>query len=367
MLSSCCWGASVVKRDLQSSPQFEYNGLFPPSLHLPKASGAVVLNVFEQATTAPDKAYYYWLFSHRSLLSAAKAEVAELPSQLVTFQGLFKDARSGLELAKKVDSMVLNAEINTKIEKHHEQAKPQETGNSDDDADSLDIWSDEYGDKLKKFGELSKPLRLRFLPGEELKILLYELAYFLNLFSFETTFEVLQKHKQRDDYTKILVNTLGDSLLDGGQQLGQFYAQFETAFETIGYSPKDLKMFQGAAGSAMAGAFRDITGGLVAKSGNVTEQGRFARRMWRAACTIHLTATLQQVSGQERVWEETIAPMLYQAIDVGSTEAFDSGYGVYERGKYVTGHAMLVEVQRTTDSSYHVRQFNSGSGIGAIT
>ena len=29
----------------------------------------------------------------------------------------------------------------------------------------------------------------------------------------------------------------------------------------------------------------------------------------------------------------------------------------------LTGHNMLVEVQRTTDSSYHVRQFNSGNGI----
>ena len=28
-----------------------------------------------------------------------------------------------------------------------------------------------------------------------------------------------------------------------------------------------------------------------------------------------------------------------------------------------SGHNMLVEVQKTTDSSYHVRQFNSGDGI----
>ena len=56
--------------------------------------------------------------------------------------------------------------------------------------------------------------------------------------------------------------------------------------------------------------------------------------------------------------------MLYQAIDVGSTEVFNSGYEVYEGDEYITGHNMLVEVQKTTDSSYHVRQFNSGDGIG---
>ena len=55
--------------------------------------------------------------------------------------------------------------------------------------------------------------------------------------------------------------------------------------------------------------------------------------------------------------------MLYQAIDVGSTEVFDSAYNVYKGDEYIEGHDMLVEVQKTTDSSYHVRQFNSGDGI----
>ena len=54
--------------------------------------------------------------------------------------------------------------------------------------------------------------------------------------------------------------------------------------------------------------------------------------------------------------------MLYQAIDVGSTEVFDSAYDVYEGDKRITGHNMLVEVQKSTDSSYRVRQFNSGDG-----
>ena len=66
---------------------------------------------------------------------------------------------------------------------------------------------------------------------------------------------------------------------------------------------------------------------------------------------------------KEYAWEEEFAPMLYQAIDVGSTEVFDSGYRVYKGDEYIDGHDMLVEVQKTTDSSYHVRQFNSGDGL----
>ena len=193
--------------------------------------------------------------------------------------------------------------------------------------------------------------------------MLYELAFFLNLISFETAFEALRKHREEGRYTKVLVNTLGDSLLDGGKQLGKFYKQFETAIGAIGYSPKDLQTFEGAASSEVAGAFRDIIGKLISTKKYGTEQREFVKRMWRAACTLHLTATFQHISGQGSSWEEEFAPMLYQAIDVGSTEVFNSAYRVYKGDKYIGGHNMLVEVQKTTDSSYHVRQFNSGDGI----
>ena len=76
----------------------------------------------------------------------------------------------------------------------------------------------------------------------------------------------------------------------------------------------------------MAGAFRDIIGELISIKKYGPEQREFVKRMWRAACTLHLTATFQHVPVKERRWEEEFAPMLYQAIDVGSTEVFDSGY-----------------------------------------
>ena len=194
--------------------------------------------------------------------------------------------------------------------------------------------------------------------------MLYELAFFLNLLSFETAFEALQKHKQQSENPRILVNTLGDSLLDGGKQLEQFYKQFEEAFGAIGYFPKDLKLFQGASSNHVAGALRDIIGELISSHNDDTEQGEFVEQIWRAACTLHLTATFQHVSTLGSSWEEEIAPMLYQAMDVGSTEVFDSVYRVYKGDEHIGGHGMLVEVQRITDSSYHVRQFNSGNGLG---
>ena len=116
-------------------------------------------------------------------------------------------------------------------------------------SEALEVWTRKYSDKRRRYKDLRNILRTEGVSGEQLKILLYELAFFLNLISFETAFEALRKHRQESRYTKVLVNTLGDSLLDGGKQLGQFYEQFETAIETIGYSPKDLKMFEGAASS----------------------------------------------------------------------------------------------------------------------
>ena len=113
----------------------------------------------------------------------------------------------------------------------------------------------------------------------------------------------------------------------------------------------------------MTGAFRDIIGELILVKKYGTEQREFVERMWRAACTLHLTAAFQAVSGQGIFWKYMFAPMLYQAIDAGSTEVFDSGYDVFKGREFIEGHNMLVEVQKAPDSSYHVRQFNSGDGL----
>ena len=151
-----------------------------------------------------------------------------------------------LDAVSHADEMALFAEVDTEIDKHADLHKPQESGMSKEQySEALDVWASKYGDKYRKYEDLRGRLRREGVSGEQLKILLYELAFFLNLISFETAFEALRKHRQEGRYTKVLVNTLGDSLLDGGKQLGKFYEQFETAIETIGYSPKDLQMFEG--------------------------------------------------------------------------------------------------------------------------
>ena len=201
--------------------------------------------------------------------------------------------------SRRADEVALFAELDTKIDKHANLHKPQESGMSTEQySEALEVWTRKYSDKYRRYEDLRNRLRTEGVSGEQLKILVYELAFFLNLISFETAFEVLRKHREEGRYTKVLVNTLGDSLLDGGKQLGQFYEQFETAIGTIGYSPKDLKMFEGVASSEVAGAFRDIIGELISIKNYGTEQREFVKRMWRAACTLHLTATFQDVSGQ---------------------------------------------------------------------
>ena len=154
---------------------------------------------------------------------------------------------------------------------------------------------------------------------------MYQLAYFLNLISFEDSVETLGTHDQQQGYdSKVLVNILGDSLLDGGERLERFYEQFDTAISTIGYLPKDLMKFKGASSMDMARAFRNIIAGLVTRNDQSTEQYDFVKRMWRAACTLCLTARFQSLYGKTARWEEEFAPKIYQAIEVGSTEVFNS-------------------------------------------
>jgi hypothetical protein len=86
--------------------------------------------------------------------------------------------------------------------------------------------------------------------------------------------------------------------------------------------------------------------------------------MWRAACTLHLTAIFQDDPREGKRWEEEVAPIFYQAIEVGSIEVFGSRYKIQdESGRRLAGHSMLVEVERTSETRYRIGQFNSGKGI----
>ena len=312
--------------DTQNNPRLKYKELFPPSSHLPSLAhfpspAAVgIFHVVDGAIKAFERPYYYWLLSPLPKLETIPKTTEPLRVSPLSTLWILMNAPSRLDAVR-------------------------------------------HADEYRRYEALLTKLRATGFPVGLLNVLEYELAFFLKLIPFETAFEALRKHRQESRYTNVLVNTLGDSLLDGGEQIGQFYEQFETAIRAIGYSPEDLQTFEGVLSGEMAGAFRNIIGELISIKKYAPRQREFVKRMWRAACTLHLTATFRHVFGRGRRWEEEFAPIFYQAIDVGSIEVFDSGYEVYEGDEHIGGHNVLVEVQKTTDSSYHVRQFNSGSGI----
>ena len=227
----------------------------------------------------------------------------------------------------------------------------------------LSAWTKKYNGKFDTFNRLAAPLKRNF-SGDELRVLLHELAYFLKLISFESVFEALRGYKQEGDYSRILTNVLGDSLLDGGKRLEEFYKQYDTAIGTIGYLPKDLQAFEGLSENDVAGLLRGAASELLFSTEFNSGKQIFAKRVWRTACTLHLTAIFQKSFGKGKRWEEEFAPQLYQAIEVGSTEVFNSSYDTLSpSGLSIGGHAMLVEVTKTGDKHYRVKQFNSGNGI----
>ena len=115
----------------------------------------------------------------------------------------------------------------------------------------------------------------------------------------------------------------------------------------------------------MAEVLRDTTGELLFNAASNGGKQIFAKRVWRAACTLHLTAIFQKSFGVGKRWEEEFASQFYQAIGVGSIEVFNSSYHLLDpSGSYIGGHNMLVEVTKIGDK-YRVKQFNSGDGIGA--
>ena len=292
--------------------------------HLPGSSDVKIFHVVDGAIQASERPYYYWLLSPLPELKIAPETVGS--SEVRPFSTLWtlKMIKPRLDAVSHADEVALIAEVDTKIDRHVNLHKPQESGMSTEQySEASKVWASKYGDKRRKYEDLCTKLFRTDASSEQLKILVYELAFFLKLISFETAFKVLRKHRQDGRYTGVLVNTLGDSLLDGGEQLDKFDEQLETTFETIGYSPEDLQTFEGVAASSVAGTFRDIVGELIFDKKYGPKRQEFVERMWRAACTLHLTAFLQSVTGQRGIWEEEFAPALYRAIDVGSTEVFD--------------------------------------------
>lgn len=346
----------------QSGPKLDYKALFPPSSHVTRSERVKVANLLSQSVQATESSYHYWLLSHSPVLAVVTVRAEEiLPPKLRNILGLPRGTVPSLNIAGRPEDVVLNNEMSIKV---YEDLMLQLLQKSDTPADQyskvLSVWAEQRNDKLVRFRGFANALTERH-GEEEFSILMHELAYFLKLLSFETSFEALRVHKQQLDSPNVLVNTLGDSILDAGRSLEQFYKQFETTISTIGYLPKDVKAFEGVRDEEMAGTLRDIIGEFLAGGNHSPEKRTFMIKMWRAACTLHLSTNLQHDYRRGNSWKNMIAPVLYPAVEVGSTELFNSVYITSDEKE----HEMLVEVQRTSDATYRVRQFNSGSGINA--
>ena len=380
LLLGFAWGASGPESNPQSSSQLVYKELFPSSPHMTSSPSAHTVNLLAQTIQGSERFRYYWLLSHVPLPSAVATErlweldehATETRSLLVRL--LSPGPKNIIHLPEGVmftfryvdnaDKLALAKEVSIRVYEHLMQQLLQGSATlAGWDSRELRAWEEKYSPKLTAFRNPANFLNVQ-CSGEELKIGLHELAYFLNLLSFETSLEVLQTRYQQDGYSRTLVNILGDSLLDGGRRLNEFYEHFEASIKAIGYLPKDLQEFEGALSKSITDSFRYITGKVASNCDYDTEHGRFVKRMWRATCTLHLSAVLQAFSiGQKYLWDERFAPMLYNAIEEGSTEVFDSTYVHMPPDARVNGHDMLVEVKRICGAHYHVRQFNSGSGI----
>ena len=144
MLLNCCWGTSLVPDDdTQNNPKLKYKELFPPSSHLPSSSGVEIFRVVDGAIQAFERPYYYWLLS-----SLPKLEIVPGRSivRTVPLSTLWLPTRttSGLDAVRYADKMALFAEMDTKIDKHANLQKPQESGMSPEQySEALKIWTSE--------------------------------------------------------------------------------------------------------------------------------------------------------------------------------------------------------------------------------
>ena len=380
ILFNYVWASTLLPKDNeQDRPKLNYQELFPSSVDLTRSSYADVAEVLNQNLQTSESYHHYWLLSHFPLVSVVMMEA------LPDFQGdtiwtnsllmrlLPPENGNVLKiLPKLVVSLGMNGNTSNenifrgiliKVYKYMLQSLLQLGDTTKDQHVAvLSAWVGKYNDKLTTFNRLATPLNRNF-SGDEMRVLLHELAYFLNIIPFESVFEALRGYKQEGDYSAMLANVLGDSLLDGGKRLEEFYKQYDTAIGTIGYLPKDLQAFETSHGSDMAEVLRDTAGELFFNAAFNSGKQIFAKRVWRAACTLHLTAIFQEIFGVGKRWEGEFASQFYQAIEMGSVEVFNSSYRRLDpSGSFIDGHNMLVEVMKIGDK-YRVKQFNSGDGI----
>ena len=156
------------------------------------------------AIKASERPYYYWLLSSLQKLKIDPGTVGLSEVRPLSTLWVLTKTTSRLDAARHADKLALFAEMDAKIDKHANLHKPQESGMSMEQySEALDAWASKYSDKRRRYEDLRDRLRMGGFSGEQLKILVYELAFFLNLISFETAFEALRKHREEGNIRSI--------------------------------------------------------------------------------------------------------------------------------------------------------------------
>ena len=212
---NCTWASTLEpESDIQDSPKLNYTELFPPSSHLTSSSSTNVVELLIQALQPYEKPDYYWLLSHFPILSVVTVEVLPHFSEIsmILMNPLLMnmlrpngslltiphEVMSSLEVIKDASNTDVFRETFVNIHKYMLGQLLKE-GNVPRDQYPmvLSAWAEKYESKRRAFNNLAGLIDEGF-SGERQRILLHELAYFLNLISFETTFEALRMHKQGD-------------------------------------------------------------------------------------------------------------------------------------------------------------------------
>ena len=375
------WASTLVSKDSeQDRPKLNYQELFPSSVDLTRSSYTDVVEVLYQNLQTSENYHHYWLLSHFALVSVVMVEafsdfkgdtiwtspflMSLLPPEDRNVLRILPKSMSSLEVTANTSNENLFRSTLIKIHKYMLQNLLRVSDTTRDQyVTVLSAWTKKYKGRLDTFNRLATPLNDKF-SGDELRVLLHELVYFLNLISFESSFEALRKHKQEGDYSRILANVLGDSLLDGGKRLEEFYKQYDTAIGTIGYSPKDLQAFEGLSGVGMARILRDAASELMFSTGsnggktNICKEGVESCLYFTSDCNLPKDFWCRKTLGG-RICTTTLPSYRGGEVLKFLTRVM---HVLDPSGSFVGGHAMLVEVTKIGDK-YRVKQFNSGNGI----
>ena len=141
--------------DTQNNPKLKYKELFPPSSHLPNSSGVEIFHVVDGAIKAFERPYYYWLLSSLQKLEIAPETVGLSGVDPLSTLWILTRITSRLDAVKRADEVALFAEVDTKIDKHANLQKPQESGMSTEQySEALEVWTRKYSDKHRRYEDL---------------------------------------------------------------------------------------------------------------------------------------------------------------------------------------------------------------------